>query len=49
MSNVDSVRWMVTFFHSEGGWREVPDFPEVDMWHPSKTASIEAGPGFSKN
>ena len=43
MSNFDLVRWMVTFFHSEGGWREEPDFPEVDFWYPNKDSSMKAG------
>ena len=43
MSDFDSVRWMVTFFHSEGGWREEPNFPQVDVWHPTKRASMEEG------
>ena len=34
-----SVRWMVTFWHSEGNWRDEPDFPQISFWHPSKYAS----------
>ena len=28
--NVDGVRWMVSFWHSEGGNRDEPDFPKLD-------------------
>ena len=43
MNDMDSVRWMVTFFHSEGGSRDEPDFPQVEFWNPNKKASMEAG------
>ena len=43
MKELDSVRWMVTFYHSEGGSRDEPDFPNVEFWHPNKKASMEAG------
>ena len=43
MSDIDSVRWMVVFFHPEGGAQGEPDFPEVDFWYPNKKASMEAG------
>ena len=43
MNDLDSVRWMGTFYHSEGGFHDEPDFPKVDFWHPSKKASMEAG------
>ena len=43
MNESSSVRWMVVFFHSKGGWREESDFPRVERWHPNKTASMEAG------
>ena len=43
MNDLDSVRWMVIFYHSEGGFHDEPDFPKVDFWHPSKKASMEAG------
>ena len=43
MNDMDSVRWMVIFYHSEGGWRDEPDFPQVEFWHPNKRASMEAG------
>ena len=43
MKDVRPVRWMVTFYHSEGGARDEPDFPKVDFWHPNKKASMEAG------
>ena len=45
MNDLDSVRWMVIFYHSEGGFHDEPDFPKVDFWHPSKKASMEAGAG----
>ena len=43
MKEVTSVRWMVTFYHSEGRWRDEPDFPKVSFWHPNKKASMEEG------
>ena len=43
MVGVDSIRWMLTFYHSEGGSRDEPDFPKVEFWHPNKKASMEAG------
>lgn len=43
MSDSDSVRWMVTFFHSEGRRQDERDFPKVDFWYPTKKASMEAG------
>ena len=43
MSDSDSIRWMVTFFHSEGRRQDEPDFPKVDFWYPTKKASMEAG------
>ena len=43
MSDSDSVRWMVTFFHSEGKRQDERDFPKVDFWYPTKKASMEAG------
>ena len=43
MDGVDSIRWMLTFYHSEGGFRDEPDFPEVEFWHPSKRTAMEAG------
>ena len=39
MKGKTSVRWMVTFWHSEGNWRDEPDFPQISFWHPSKYAS----------
>ena len=42
MSEVDTVRWMVTFFHSGGRSKDEPSFPEVEFWHPNKKASMEA-------
>ena len=32
----ESVRWMITFHHSGGSWRDEPDFPNVKSWHPNK-------------
>ena len=43
MNDMGSVRWMLTFYHSEGSWKEAPDFPDVAFWHPSEKASMEAG------
>ena len=43
MNDTTPVRWMLTFFHSEGGARDEPDFPKVDFWHATRKASMEAG------
>ena len=43
MRDTDSVRWMITFYHSEGRSRDEPDFPKVEFWHPDEKASMEAG------
>ena len=43
MNNFESVRWMLTFYHSQGSWKEEADFPQVDFWHPDeKTSQKEA-------
>ena len=34
--NIDGVRWMVSFWHADGGWRNEPDFPQVDFWYPAR-------------
>lgn len=39
MNGSKSVRWMVTFWHRDGDWRDESDFPEISFWHPSKYAS----------
>ena len=38
--NVDGVRWMVSFWHSEGGSKNDPDFPQVEFWHPDRETSM---------
>ena len=38
--NVDGVRWMVSFWHSEGGNRDEPDFPKVEFWQPDRETSM---------
>jgi hypothetical protein len=43
MNDIDTVRWMVVFFHSKGRARDETDFPKVDFWHPSKGASMAEG------
>ena len=43
MSELETVRWMLTFYHSEGGVRDEPDFPKVEFWHPSKQDSLKEG------
>ena len=37
--NIDGVRWMVSFWHADGGWKNEPDFPKVDFWHPDRETS----------
>ena len=43
MTEADNVRWMLTFYHSEGGIRDELDFPKVDFWYSSKQASMKEG------
>ena len=43
MNHLESVRWMLTFYHSQGSWKEEAHFPKVDFWHPDKKASMLAG------
>ena len=43
MNDIDTVRWMIVFFHSDGTARDELDFPKVDFWHPSKGASMAEG------
>ena len=44
--NIDGVRWMVSFWHADGSWKNEPDFPRVDFWHPDReTSRAEAAPG----
>ena len=41
--NVEGVRWMVSFWHSEGGSKNEPDFPQVEFWHADReTSMVEA-------
>ena len=41
--NVDGVRWMVSFWHPEGGRRDEPNFPDVEFWHADReTSMVEA-------
>ena len=37
--NIDGVRWMVSFWHADGSWKNEPDFPQVDFWHPDRETS----------
>ena len=34
MNNYEPVRWMVSFWHPEGGSKEEPDFPRVEFGIP---------------
>ena len=39
----EKVRWMLSFWHSKGDWRDEVDFPDVEFWQPdSNTARVEA-------
>ncbi len=43
MNNYEPVRWMVSFWHSDGDQKYEPDFPKVKFWHPDKqSARVEA-------
>ena len=37
---IDSVRWMVSFWHPDGGSKTEPDFPQVDFWHVDRESSM---------
>lgn len=39
MNLYENVRWMIAFWHSGGGWRDEPDFPDVEFWQPNKFTS----------
>ena len=41
MSSVKPVRWMVSFWHPDGGSRDETDFPQVDFWHPDRARARE--------
>ena len=43
MKDVDPVRWMLTFYHSGGSFRDERDFPKVNFWHPNRGALVEVG------
>ena len=36
MSDAEPVRWMVTFYHSEGGAHNEPDFRKLISGFPTK-------------
>lgn len=36
----EKVRWMISFYHSEGGWRDAPNFPRAEFWQPNKITSL---------
>ena len=38
--NVDGVRWMVSFWHPDGGRNTEADFPKVEFWHPDRETSM---------
>ena len=37
---IDSVRWMVSFWHPDGGSKTEPNFPQVDFWHADRETSM---------
>ena len=41
MHDMLGVRWMVTFWHSNGSFRDEADFPEVAFWHPDRETARE--------
>ena len=41
MNGPKPVRWMVTFWHSNGRARDEHVFPEVDFWHPDRAHARE--------
>ena len=43
MNNLATVRWMVSFWHSDGDSKHEPNFPKVEFWHQDKQrARVEA-------
>ena len=43
-SNLDEtqpIRWMVVFYHSDGGSRDEVDFPDVEFWRPNRATAME--------
>ena len=38
-NNERPVRWMVTFWHSDGRSEDEAEFPEVDFWHSDKQSA----------
>ena len=43
MDEVQPARWMLTFWHSGGSYKDELDFPQVAFWHPDRqTARQEA-------
>jgi len=45
----EKVRWMLSFWHSNGDWRDEVDFPDVEFWHPDrKMAKAEAARALMK-
>ncbi len=43
MSDTKPIRWMISFWHSDGNSRDEADFPEVNFWHSNKyIARVEA-------
>ena len=41
MNDTKTVRWMVSFWHPDGGSRDESDFPEVAFWHPDRESARE--------
>ena len=39
MNDKKPVRWMVSFWHPDGGWRDESDFPKVAFWHPDRRSA----------
>ena len=41
MNSMKPVRWMVSFWHTDGRSRDEIDFPQVDFWHPDRARARE--------
>ncbi len=39
MNNAKPVRWMLSFWHPNGGWKDESDFPKVEFWHPDRRSA----------
>lgn len=41
MNDARPVRWMLSFWHPNGGSKDESDFPKVEFWHPDRASARE--------